>query len=101
MLGWYKEKRRRTYIKPYELKAWWGAVYDLENDTYRDLLLLLLFTGLRQSEGAGGGQAGRIDGHLLIIRVGDTGGCLKNPSANQLDKILARIIARPCRSSPG
>lgn len=48
--GWYKEKRRRTYIKPHELKAWWGAVYGLENDTYRDFLLLLLFTGLRRSE---------------------------------------------------
>ncbi|MBK7362156.1 MAG: tyrosine-type recombinase/integrase [Micavibrio sp.] len=48
--GWYKEKRRRTYIKPHDLKDWWRAVHALENDTYRDFLLLLLFTGLRRSE---------------------------------------------------
>lgn len=50
--GWYKETRRRTYIKPHELKAWWDAVHALENDTYRDFFLLLLFTGLRRSEAA-------------------------------------------------
>lgn len=50
--AWYKEKRRRTYIKPSELKAWWDAVYRLENDTYRDFFLLLLFTGLRRGEAA-------------------------------------------------
>lgn len=48
--GWYKEKRRRTYIKSHDLKDWWCAVHKLENDTYRDFLLLLLFTGLRRSE---------------------------------------------------
>lgn len=50
--AWYKESRRRTYIKPSDLKAWWEAVYSLENDTYRDFFLLLLFTGLRRSEAA-------------------------------------------------
>jgi integrase len=48
--GWYKQKRRRTYIKPQDLKAWWQAVYNLENDTYRDFFLLLLFTGMRRAE---------------------------------------------------
>ncbi|MFC4271796.1 tyrosine-type recombinase/integrase [Sneathiella chungangensis] len=50
--GWYKETRRRTHIKPSDLKAWWNAVHRLENDTYRDFLLFLLFTGLRRNEGA-------------------------------------------------
>jgi len=50
--GWYKENRRRTYIKSYDLKAWWKAVHELENDTCRDFLVLLLFTGLRRKEGA-------------------------------------------------
>lgn len=50
--AWYKEHRRRTYIKPHELKDWWQAVHALENDTYRDFLLVLLFTGLRRSEAA-------------------------------------------------
>jgi integrase len=50
--AWFKEKRRRTYIKPSDLKAWWDAVHKLENDTYRDFLLVLLFTGMRRSEAA-------------------------------------------------
>lgn len=50
--AWYKEQRRRTYIKPHDLKGWWDAVHSLENDTYRDFLLVLLFTGLRRSEAA-------------------------------------------------
>jgi integrase len=48
--GWYKERRRRTYIKPHDLKKWWQAVQALENDTYRDFFLLMLFTGLRRGE---------------------------------------------------
>lgn len=50
MKAWYPEKRRRTYIKPHDLKAWWAAVHALESDTMRDFLLLLLFTGLRRGE---------------------------------------------------
>ena len=50
--GWYKEKRRRGYIKPQDLRAWWESVHALENDTYRDYLLVLLFTGMRRSEAA-------------------------------------------------
>lgn len=50
--AWYREDRRRTYIKPNELKPWWKAVSALENDTYRDFLMLLLFTGLRRGEAA-------------------------------------------------
>ncbi|MBV1929700.1 MAG: tyrosine-type recombinase/integrase [Gammaproteobacteria bacterium] len=48
--GWAKETRRRTYIKPHDLKKWWQAVQALENDTYRDFFLLMLFTGLRKGE---------------------------------------------------
>lgn len=50
--AWYKETRRRTYIKPTDLGAWWDGVHGLENDTYRDFFLLLLFTGLRRGEAA-------------------------------------------------
>lgn len=48
--AWYQEERKRTYIKGHELKQWWEAVNALENDTYRDFLLFLLFTGLRRGE---------------------------------------------------
>ena len=48
--AWYPEKRRRTYIKPSDLKKWWEGVQDLENDTMRDFFTLLIFTGLRRGE---------------------------------------------------
>ena len=48
----YKENRRRTYIKNHQLKPWYAAVNNLPNRTYRDYLLLILFTGLRRREGA-------------------------------------------------
>lgn len=49
--SWYKEKRRRTVIKPNELKPWYDAVMLLENITIRDYLRLILFTGMRREEG--------------------------------------------------
>lgn len=48
--SWNRETRRRNYIKPHQLKQWWEAVHALENDTYRDFFLLMLFTGLRRGE---------------------------------------------------
>lgn len=50
--AWYPEKRRRTYIKPHQLQPWWEAVNSLKNETQRDFLLFLLFTGLRRGEAA-------------------------------------------------
>lgn len=48
----YPDRRRRTYIKPHQLKAWYDAVNNLPNRTYRDYLLFVLFTGLRRREAA-------------------------------------------------
>lgn len=50
--AWFPERRRNTYIKAHQLKAWWDGVQDLENDTMRDFLTFLLFTGLRRNEAA-------------------------------------------------
>ena len=50
--AWFPERRRSTYIKPHQLKAWWTGVHSLENDTMRDFLIFLLFTGLRRNEAA-------------------------------------------------
>lgn len=57
--AWYAVERRRTVIKPHELKSWCEAVMGLvsehpgeQAETARDYLLLLLFTGLRREEGA-------------------------------------------------
>ena len=41
--AWYPDKRRQTYIKPHQLKTWWGGVRALENDTMRDFLTFLVF----------------------------------------------------------
>jgi integrase len=50
--AWYRVKTRQTYIKPHELTAWYQAVLELQNETLRDYLLLLLMTGLRRQEAA-------------------------------------------------
>jgi integrase len=56
--AWYRIDRRRTVIKRTELSAWFQGVMALKADStdeqasvVADLLLLLLFTGLRRSEG--------------------------------------------------
>lgn len=48
---WYKVERRRTILKPHELKPWYDAAMQIENVVIRDYLLLTIFTGLRKQEG--------------------------------------------------
>lgn len=50
--AWYRVERRQTVIKSHELAAWYQAVQQLPNETLRDYLLLILFTGLRRQEAA-------------------------------------------------
>lgn len=54
---WLKVAKRTRYIKTNQLRAVWEALWQLKNDklshdreTIRDLILVLLFTGLRFSE---------------------------------------------------
>ena len=47
---WYKEDRRRTIIKPHELKLWYEAVGSLKNQSAKDFMLVLLFCGFRREE---------------------------------------------------
>ncbi len=47
---WKPEKRRRRYIEPADLSAWWAATAELKNTAGRDLFRFLLLTGLRVSE---------------------------------------------------
>jgi len=62
--NWFKESVRTNIIEPNDLSDWFTAVNNLPNDkantthkntseTVRDYLMLLLFTGLRPSEGLG------------------------------------------------
>jgi hypothetical protein len=44
--AWYRVERRQTYIKAHELSVWYAGVQTVANETLRDYLLLILFTGL-------------------------------------------------------
>ncbi|MFK5950220.1 MAG: tyrosine-type recombinase/integrase [Methylococcales bacterium] len=48
--AWFKVERRQTLIKPHQLADWYQATLQLNNETTRDYLHLILFTGLRRSE---------------------------------------------------
>lgn len=48
---WNKVERRRSFLKPHELKPWYDAAKKIPNPVIRDYLLLTLFTGLRENEG--------------------------------------------------
>lgn len=46
--AWYRVERRQTYIKQHELAVWCQSVSNLENETLREYLIFLIFTGLRR-----------------------------------------------------
>lgn len=50
--AWYKVERRKNLIKPHQLKDWYEATLQLNQETTRDYLHFLLFTGLRRTEAA-------------------------------------------------
>jgi integrase len=50
--AWYNISRRQTVLKPHQLKDWWKATYQLNNEVTRDYLHFLLYTGLRKMEAA-------------------------------------------------
>ncbi len=50
--AWYKVERRQTLIKDSQLKPWYEATMQLNNQTTRDYLHLVLLTGLRRTEAA-------------------------------------------------
>jgi integrase len=50
--AWNKLDRRQGVIKTHELHAWYQAVKKLQYQSSKDLLVFLLFTGLRRNEAA-------------------------------------------------
>jgi integrase len=48
---WFRVPRRQTEIKKHEFPKWYKAVGEIQSDMVRDYLHLLLFSGLRKSEG--------------------------------------------------
>jgi integrase len=49
--AWFRVSRRQTIIRNSDLPRWYKALMELENLPTRDYLLLLLFTGVRKTEG--------------------------------------------------
>ncbi len=49
---WYMQRRRQTLLPDHKLSEWFKTVKSLKQQTVRDYLLLLLFTGLRRNEAA-------------------------------------------------
>jgi integrase len=47
---WFKEQRRSRMVKAEQLPAFYACVCGLDNPIARDLLLLLMFTGMRKGE---------------------------------------------------
>ncbi len=80
--NWFKENIRTNIIEPNDLKDWHSAVVSLPHvkvntthhnisEAVRDLLILLLFTGLRASEGINL-KWGDIDFKNKLLHVKDT-----------------------------
>lgn len=68
---WNKVPRRQRVIRMHQLESWYSAVSTLQNDTARDVLLLELFTGLRQGE-AMGLQWRNVDFAAMTLTAEDT-----------------------------
>ncbi|WP_163340237.1 integrase family protein [Desulfopila sp. IMCC35008] len=47
---WFKVGRRQTVLQAHELSPWYKAVQKVSNPVIRDYFMLLLFTGLRETE---------------------------------------------------
>ena len=69
--AWYRVERRQTFIRSHELAAWSQGVMNLQNETLRDYLLLILFTGLRRQEAAQL-QWNQIDLKAKTLTISDT-----------------------------
>lgn len=50
--AWYRVERRQSFIKTHELHPWYLGIQQLQNETLRDYLLLIVLTGLRRQEAA-------------------------------------------------
>jgi integrase len=48
--AWHRDRRRRTHVRPAQLRMWFKGVFSLTNTTIRDAILLAMFTGMRKSE---------------------------------------------------
>ena len=100
--AWYPNQRRRTVILPSQLPAWYAGVMALRADlndehatTVADYLLLLLFTGLRRTEGMTLLWSDvDLAGKTLLIRETKNGEPLHLPLSDYLLALFERRAAR-------
>ncbi|QSP93846.1 integrase family protein [Marinobacter salinisoli] len=97
--AWYKVEKRQSLIKDHQLKPWYDATLQLNNQTTRDYLHLVLLTGLRRTEAATL-TWDQIDFHDKTITITATKNsrihCL--PFSNAIEALLSRRFKE--RSSP-
>jgi integrase len=48
---WHRDPPRSSYIRPHQLPVWYAGIMRLQNDHAPDYFRLLVFTGMRKSEG--------------------------------------------------
>lgn len=93
--GWFPDKRRITYIKPHQLPAWWSALNEIENDTIRDFLTLLLFTGLRKGEAESLRWSDvDLNDHTITVTQTKNGDVLTLPLSTYLFQLFQRRYQR-------
>ncbi|MDO3722236.1 integrase family protein [Marinobacter sp. chi1] len=97
--AWYKVKKRQNRIKDHELKAWYDATMQLNNQTTRDYLHLVLLTGLRRTEAATL-TWDRIDFQEKTLTITETknGEVHRLPFSDAIEALLSRRFAE--QSSP-
>jgi integrase len=92
--AWFKVEKRQTLIKAHQLAPWYKATLQLNNESTRDYLYFLLFTGLRRSEGA---QLRWDDvdfsDNTFIIKDTKNGLSHTLPLSDYLEKLLKRRYA--------
>lgn len=88
---WHRDRQRRTIIHPQQMPTFFAGLQALPNHTARDLILLLLLTGMRLGEGRWL-TWDRVDLETRIITLENTkqsGDPITIPMSSHVWKILA------------
>tara|TARA_R110002050_G_scaffold269917_2_gene412730 strand:+ start:278235 stop:279422 length:1188 start_codon:yes stop_codon:yes gene_type:complete len=92
--AWFKVEKRQTLIKAHQLAPWYQATLQLNNESTRDYLYFVLFTGLRRTEAAQL-QWEQVDFNDLTFTLPDTknGTSHTLPLSDYLEALLRRRYA--------
>lgn len=89
--AWFKIEKRQTLIKSHQLSPWYQATLQLNNESTRDYIYFVLFTGLRRTEAAQL-QWDQVDFGDLTFTLPDTknGQAHTLPLSDYLESLLKR-----------